>query len=125
MAKRVLIVDDEPHIRRLVQLRLGRLGIEVIEATDGLDAWEKLAATRPVLVILDIMMPKLDGISFLRRVRESMEWRDLPVVILTAVRSEGDRQRALELGALAVLQKPFVAEELVALAKKHVAPEES
>jgi DNA-binding response OmpR family regulator len=120
--KRVLIVDDEPHIRRLVQLKLGRLGLEVIEARDGLDAWNQLAAARPSLVILDIMMPKLDGLSFLRKVRESEEWRALPVIMLTAVREEADRKRALELGALAVLQKPFVTDELVEIVKAHVAP---
>lgn len=118
---RVLIVDDEPNIRRLVRLKLATIGVEVVEARDGLDAWEQLPALRPGLVILDIMMPKLDGISFLRRLRESVQWKNLPVVMLTAVREEADQKRALELGALAVLQKPFQSGDLVALVRRHVA----
>ena len=117
---RILIVDDEPNIRRLVRLRLATLGVETVEARDGQDAWEMLPATRPVLVILDIMMPKLDGISFLRRLRESAEWKALPVIMLTAVREQADQKRAQELGALAVLQKPFKTEELVEIVRKHV-----
>src|SRR5438105_11258184 len=115
----VLIVDDEPNIRKLVRLRLAQSGIEVLEARDGEDAWEQLAAERPALLILDIMMPKLDGIAFLRRVRESEEWRDLPVIMLTAVRDERERQLALSLGAIAVVSKPFIVQDLVQLVEKH------
>jgi CheY-like chemotaxis protein len=120
VAGRVLIVDDEPNIRRLVRLRLAQGGIDVVEAKDGLDAWEMLPTLRPALVMLDIMMPKLDGIAFLRRVRESPEWKDLPVIMLTAVRDEKERQRALALGAIAVVSKPFVIADLAELVRKHM-----
>jgi DNA-binding response OmpR family regulator len=120
LGARVLIVDDEPNIRRLLRLKFAQRGIETIEARDGLDAWEQLPAARPDLVVLDIMMPKLDGISFLRKLRESKEWRDLPVIMLTAVRDENDRKRAIELGAIEVVSKPFVVGGLVELAEKHL-----
>ena len=114
----VLVVDDEPHIRKIIKLKLAPLGIETVEARDGLEAWEKLSSVRPALVILDIMMPKLDGISFLKRARETEEWKRLPVIIVSAVRDEEERNRALSLGALDVLWKPFSISDLVAKVRR-------
>ncbi len=116
----VLIVDDEPSIRRILHIKLTQSGIDPIEARDGEDAWTILPQVRPALVLLDIMMPKLDGLAFLRRVRESEEWRGLPVVVITAVRDIADHEGANALGAAAIIQKPFLISDVIETVRKFV-----
>jgi DNA-binding response OmpR family regulator len=119
---RVLVIDDEPSIRKIIRLKLTQNGYDPVEARDGEDAWEKLDTVKPAMLILDIMMPKLDGIALLRRIRDSERWRGLPVIVLTAVRDVGDQQGAQALGAVAVLQKPFVFAEILEVVRKHAPP---
>jgi DNA-binding response OmpR family regulator len=109
--ERILVVDDEPTIREVVGLYLLREGFEVDSAADGETALAAIAQTRPDLVVLDLMLPGVDGLAILRQVRAV---GNLPVIVLTARGEEIDRVLGLELGADDYLTKPFSARELVA-----------
>ncbi|POB09769.1 MAG: DNA-binding response regulator [Sulfobacillus thermosulfidooxidans] len=108
----ILLVDDEDHIRELCRLYLQSADFEIIEAADGLTALKKLEEHPVDLVVLDIMLPGLDGFGVLKAIRERQVW--LPVVMLTAVGDEEDRIAGLEQGADDYLIKPFSPKELVA-----------
>jgi DNA-binding response OmpR family regulator len=110
----VLVVDDEPLVREIVAGYLARDGMEVHEAEDGRAALAWLATNRPDLVVLDVMLPEVDGLSVLRHLRQE---GDIPVILLTARSEEIDRVVGLELGADDYVVKPFSPRELVARAK--------
>lgn len=110
----VLICDDDPLLVDLLEYRLGNRGYRVSVARDGSEALASLAEARPDIVVLDAMMPVIDGYEVLRRIREDATLRDLPVVMLTARKRESDIVGALELGASDYLVKPFIPEELLA-----------
>ncbi len=114
-ASRIAIVDDEPTIRETVSLALRREGYSVLEYADGLTAWEAFAETLPDVVILDILMPRMDGLELCRRLRSVS--RTLPILFLTSRDEEFDRVLGLELGADDYLCKPFSLRELVARVK--------
>jgi DNA-binding response OmpR family regulator len=107
----VLVVEDEPDLRRLVMRELEAAGYEVSYAADGGAALQRVAATSPDLVILDWMLPGLDGLEVLRRLRQTSS---VPVLMLTARAEEVDRVVGLEVGADDYLTKPFGMRELVA-----------
>ena len=109
MKKRILVVDDEPRMRRFVQMNLDLEGYEVMEAENGLRALERVRDDLPDLVVLDVMMPDLDGFETLERLRESSS---VPVIMLTAKGDEDDRIRGLDLGADDYIAKPFSPREL-------------
>jgi DNA-binding response OmpR family regulator len=111
MPTQILIVDDEPRYLRLLEANLRTEKYDVIKAQDGLEAIEVFSANPVDLVLLDIMMPKLDGFETLQRIRQ---FSNVPVVILTAKGEEQDRVRGLDLGADDYLVKPFSATELLA-----------
>ena len=111
MAKRVLIVDDEPRYLRLLEANLRTEGYEVITAQDGQQAVDVFSSQPIDLVLLDIMMPRLDGFGATQRIRE---FSSVPIIILTAKGEEQDRVRGLDLGADDYLVKPFSATELLA-----------
>ena len=108
---RVLVVDDDPTVREVVAGYLSRAGLTVDEAADGMDALARARHTPPDLVVLDLMLPGLDGLEVLRRLRA--ERGNLPVVLLTARGEESDRVLGLEVGADDYVTKPFSARELV------------
>ena len=111
MAKRILIADDEPRYLRLLEANLRTEGYEVTTAQDGMQALD-LFSNQPIdLVLLDVMMPRLDGFATCQRIRE---FSNVPIVILTARGEEQDRVRGLDLGADDYLVKPFSATELLA-----------
>jgi len=110
----ILVADDEPKMRDLVKMYLGREGFEVIEAGDGERALELLKKSEIDLVILDIMMPKVDGLTACREIRRDY---DIPVIMLTARGEEIDRVLGFELGADDYVVKPFSPRELVARVK--------
>ena len=112
MADTVLVVDDEESILRLVSFNLKRDGYEVIEGRTGDEAIELTAKTKPDVIILDLMLPGMDGLSVFRALRE--RGYDVPVIFLTARGSELDRVLGLELGADDYVTKPFSPRELVA-----------
>ncbi len=107
----ILVVDDEDHIRELVRLYLEREGYTVAMARDGEEALDKIRKQSPQLVILDIMLPKLDGWDVCR---ETRKFSQVPVIMLTAKGEEFDKVLGLELGADDYLTKPFSPRELVA-----------
>ena len=111
MSKRILIVDDEPRYLRLLEANLRTEGYEVITAQDGLQAVETFSAQPVDLILLDVMMPRMDGFAACQRLRE---FSSVPIVILTAKGEEQDRVRGLDLGADDYLVKPFSATELLA-----------
>jgi DNA-binding response OmpR family regulator len=111
MSKRILIVDDEPRYLRLLEANLRTEGYEVVTAQDGLQALEVFSSNPIDLVLLDVMMPRLDGFATCQRIRE---FSNVPIVILTAKGDEQDRVRGLDLGADDYLVKPFSATELLA-----------
>ena len=114
MRKKILICDDDPLLVDLVQFRLQARGYEVTVAKDGGEAMSRLRDEAPDAVVLDAMMPVLDGYEVLRRIREDPATAGLPVVMLTARRQEQDVLSALSLGANDYMVKPFIPEELVA-----------
>jgi len=114
MATRILIVDDEPPIIDVLEYNLKKANYEVIVAHDGQEALEKARCQRPDLVILDLMLPKLDGLEVCRALRRE---GDLPIIMLTAKDEEVDRVVGLELGADDYVVKPFSVRELVARVK--------
>lgn len=110
----ILIADDEPVNRALIERRLQREGYSVLTARDGSEAVEKAEKSLPDLVILDVMMPVMDGLEACRRIKENEATRDIPVIFLSA-RDETDMKvSGLTLGANDYISKPFKAEELLA-----------
>src|SRR3712207_5424723 len=101
---RVLVVDDEPQIRRFLNTGLSGRGYTVINASDGLEALDKLTAEQPDLVILDLGMPRLDGVGVIRRVRE---WSQVPIIVLSVRDDDRGKVEALDAGADDYLTKPF------------------
>ncbi|MCU7730102.1 response regulator transcription factor [Actinoplanes sp. KI2] len=111
MGHRVLVVDDDPTVSDVVRRYLEQDGCSVRLAADGADGLAAVAAERPDLVVLDLMMPGIDGIEVCRRLRRRLP--DLPVIMLTALGEEADRVLGLEVGADDYVTKPFSPRELV------------
>lgn len=114
MGKRILICDDDPLLVDLLEYRLANRGYEVFVARDGSEAVALLEQETPDAIVLDAMMPVIDGYEVLRRVRENEKTANTPVLMLTARRQEQDIVGALALGASDYLVKPFIPEELMA-----------
>jgi len=117
MTPRVLVVEDEPHIRELVCLHLGHEGYACEGIGDGKDALKRAEAERFDLLVLDLMIPGLDGVSLTRAVRNGRTNHDVPILVITARRDESDKVLGLESGADDYLTKPFGVRELVARAR--------
>jgi phosphate regulon transcriptional regulator PhoB len=114
MSSRVLIVEDEPDIRALVVHHLKREGYQVSAASSGEEALRQVQAAPPDLVLLDLMMPAMDGLEVCRRLRQDPATASLPIVMLTAKGDEVDRVLGLEIGADDYVVKPFSPKELLA-----------
>src|SRR5918995_4577420 len=111
VTRKILLVDDEPSLQKMLTHALEREGFQVQVAGDGEAALEALKSYEPHLIVLDIMLPKLDGTEVIRRIRAQS---DVPVIMLTARDDEIDRVVGLELGADDYVTKPFAVRELVA-----------
>ncbi len=109
----VLIVDDEPDIRRLVSFSLKRHGFEIIEAADGLSACAMAEAQRPDLILMDVMMPVMNGFEAVRRLKENEATAEIPVVMLSAKSQVYEQEQGLESGAVEYIIKPFTPAQLV------------
>ena len=120
--RKILIVEDEESLLKLESILLATRGYRVKGVTDGLAALKEIEADRPDLVLLDIMMPGIDGFEVCRRIKENANTRDIPVVMLTAKKSSADQARGFEVGADDYLTKPFksgrIIEAIEALLKK-------
>jgi len=117
MADKILVVDDELHIRELVKFNLVKEGFEVLEAGDGHAAVKMVRTEKPDLVILDLMLPGLDGLEVCRSLKGRRETAAIPIIMLTAKSEEIDKVIGLELGADDYLTKPFSTRELTARVK--------
>lgn len=113
MAKKILLADDEVRIVRLAQLNLERAGYEVVTAADGYEAVAKARAERPDAIVLDVMMPNMDGFAALGELKADPDTRDIPVVMLTAMTKDADILHGKESGAAIYLAKPFNPTELI------------
>ena len=120
MAHKILVVDDEPPIVRLMEFILARQGHEMIVAVNGQEALEKVRAHRPDLVLLDIMMPRVDGYEVARTLRADPEFADIPVIMLSAKAQEEDIQKGLNVGVNEYITKPFSPEHLVHVVADHL-----
>jgi len=107
-----LVVDDDRLLLRLVELNLVKLGIKVHVAASGREALRMVGTVKPDVILLDIMMPMMDGYEVMRHLKSSDETKDIPVVMLTAKTGQHDQERCRELGAVAYITKPFKLEEL-------------
>ena len=119
---RILVVDDEIDIAGWLKHSLSHYGYEVEEAYDGIQALEAVEAHKPDLILLDLKMPRMDGRTTIRKLREKEETRHIPIIVLSAhsVRDEGDQAQMLGLGVKDFLKKPIQIEQLVEEVKKHL-----
>lgn len=118
MTKKVLIVDDEPNIAISVEFLMRREGFEVLVAHDGEEGLTRIRADRPDLVVLDVMMPKLDGFEVCKAVRADPALAGVRILMLTAKGRAAEIAKGLSLGADAYIPKPFATRELVAKVKE-------
>ena len=114
MAAEILVVEDEPDIRNLIVLHLAREGFRCRTAKSGAEALREARATKPDLVILDLMLPEIDGLEVCRRLRGDSATAAMPIIMLTAKADEVDRVVGLEMGADDYVVKPFSPKELIA-----------
>jgi len=110
---RILIVEDEESLLKLESILLSTRGYKVTGVSDGLAALREIEQNRPDLILLDIMMPGIDGFEVCRRVKENPDTRSIPVVMLTAKKSFADQTRGVEVGADAYLTKPFKSGKII------------
>jgi DNA-binding response OmpR family regulator len=112
--QKLLLVDADPRSVRVLEVSLKKAGYSVTTATDGLDALAKIESLTPDLVLSDTRLPKLDGYSLVRKLKERVEWAGIPIVLLTSQKSIEDKIRGLELGVEDYLTKPIFVRELIA-----------
>ncbi len=116
MTKKLLIVDDEPHIRLLLEQTLEELedyDVEILTATNGLEALEMIEREKPNLVFLDVMMPKMNGYDVCKKVKGELDMTDVYIIMLTAKGQEFDRSRGKDMGADIYMTKPFDPDEIL------------
>jgi len=116
--KTVLVLDDSPSIRQVVRLTLSRAGYLIVEAADGVQALEKLGTEHVDLIVSDLNMPKMDGLTFIARLRELPEGKFIPVIMLTTESDDDKKLVAKNLGVQAWFVKPFEPEKLVSIVKR-------
>ena len=112
-AQRILIVDDEPDLRSVLRFGLEAAGFEVSEAADGEQGLQMACDTLPDLIVLDLMLPRMDGYKVCRALKFDDRYRQIPVFILSARTGETDRRLALDLGADAYVTKPYDMKDLI------------
>jgi len=117
---RILVVEDDPDLRRILKLQLVSRGFDIHEAENGAEGFRAVQAEPPDCVILDLMMPVMDGFGFLKRLRSILATQDLPVLILTASEDERNKVRGFQYQADAYMSKPYDLEELTVQVEKLV-----
>lgn len=122
MAKTVMIVDDSASLRQVVGIALRGAGYEVIEGCDGKDALAKLTGQKVHLVISDVNMPNMDGITFVKNLKQMSAYKFTPVIMLTTESQEGKKQEGQAAGAKAWVVKPFQPAQMLAAVAKLVMP---
>lgn len=117
MEKTILVVDDEIHIQELIKFNLSKNGFQVITADNGIDALRIVEDEKPDLILLDLMIPGIDGLEVCKKIRRNSSIESIPIIIITAKGEELDKILGLELGADDYITKPFSVRELVARVK--------
>ena len=112
MKRKILIVEDIPGLIHILQLEVQRLGYETLLASNGEEAVEMAIAQLPNLIMMDIMMPEMDGLEAARRIRENPQTRTIPIIAVTALSSRKDKKKCLDSGCDDYLSKPFTASKL-------------
>ena len=118
MTKTILAIDDSASIRQMVSMTLGSAGYKVIEAADGADGYSKATTHTVDAVITDLNMPSLNGIEFIRKVRQHASSKGVPIILLTTESSDNMKRQAKEAGATGWMVKPFKQDQLLALIRK-------
>lgn len=118
MAKKILIVDDEKDLVEILTFRLEAAGYDVVSAQNGQEGLEKAKSEKPDLVLLDVMMPKMDGYQVCRALKLDGKYKKVPIIILTAKVEEGDKRTGETVGADGYITKPFDSGELLAKIKE-------
>jgi two-component system sensor histidine kinase/response regulator len=118
---RILVADDQPANVQLVGSMLGKEGYEVVPALDGPTTLKRLALRLPDLILLDVLMPGMDGVEVCRRIRENPEWKDIPIIFLSAADDKELIVRALEAGGVDYVTKPFNYAEMLSRVRTHLA----
>ncbi len=121
----VLVVDDSKTVRRSASSYLTQLGLSVVTAVDGFEALAKVVDSRPTLVFVDIMMPRLDGYQTCALIKNNADFRSTPVIMLSSKDGLFDRARGRVAGADYHLAKPFSREQLIAAVTQHLPPEQA
>lgn len=116
----VLVVDDSPTVRKIVQLTLQRERIRVVTAGDGLSALAAVSDEEPDLILLDIMLPRMDGYNICQVIRKNMAYRDMPIIMLSGKDGLFDKMRGKLAGSTEYITKPFDSTELVSIVKRHL-----
>lgn len=122
MAKTILIVDDSASLRQVVGIALKSAGYDVVEACDGKDALEKLGGQRVHLIISDVNMPNMDGISLVKEVKQKPDYKFTPIIMLTTESQESKKEEGRAAGAKAWVVKPFQPAQMLAAVSKLIAP---
>jgi two-component system, chemotaxis family, chemotaxis protein CheY len=122
MAKSILVVDDSGSVRNVVSIALRSAGYEVVEASDGLEGIKRLDGRKLHLIISDVNMPRMDGISFLREVKKHPQYKFTPVMMLTTEAGDDRREQGRTEGAKAWMTKPFQPEKMLMAVQKLVLP---
>ena len=122
MAKTILIVDDSASLRQVVGISLRTAGYDVLEACDGSDALRKLNGQKVHLMISDVNMPNMDGISFVKAVKQVPAYKFTPIVMLTTESQDSKKREGQEAGAKAWVLKPFKPDQLLGVVQKLVLP---
>ena len=122
MAKTILIIDDSTSLRQVVNITLTNAGFDVVEACDGQDALAKLDGRKIHLMICDVNMPNMDGISFLKAVKELPGYKFTPIIMLTTEAGEEKKKEGQAAGAKAWVVKPFKPEQMLAAVSKLILP---
>lgn len=118
MSKKIVLAEDEPQIARLIEFKLKKEGYSVTWKENGEEALKAIKADKPDLILLDIMMPVMDGYEVLRRLKEDENLKSIPVVMLTARAQEKDVVKGIDMGAEDYITKPFHPAELLARVKR-------
>jgi len=122
MAKSILIVDDSASLRQVVAIALKKEGYEVIEASDGQDALDKLTGGKIHLVISDVNMPRMDGITFVKEMKKRPEYKFTPVIMLTTEAGDDMKMAGKEAGVRAWVVKPFKPDQMLTAVSKLILP---
>jgi len=122
MAKTVMVVDDSASIRQVMSLTLSKAGYDVTEASDGADALGKLTGQKVNLIVCDVNMPNMDGITFLKSLKDKPGYKFTPVIMLTTESQETKKQEGKAAGAKAWVVKPFKPEQMLEAVSKLIAP---